>query len=615
MSITKLTGWLICDMLSIGLLTGCTGSIGSTGKNVSSSTTQAAEKKDTEPVGGNTHEALTITSSSGLDEFKELVHSKYPEINLEIIPYDGSNWPRFTRDQLIAGEMPDIYSTSLAWLTYPEEIKENLLDLSNYAFTDLYDPTLLSQQEVDGGLYLLPSNYYVYCIAYNKTLFDKHGWNVPNSFEELESLAPAIEEAGADLAATSTDTADTAFQYLCSLADTIDLSSIKGVKWQREFLNGTASAKEGFGEALDYMEEWISLGMLEGSDACGGKRAFDVFAEGNTAFMIGGVDRWTQNADGTGDQYAPMPYLSRNGTNNMYITTIAKNFGLNAALAEPGNEQKLKDALHVMEVLSTAEGQNAFSHLNSTCLSSLRAWDVEADNPFAPCMDLLAAGHSAPVIYAGWEVFLSQIGQKLLTYLDGNCTKEDVLNFADKALRSYRLDGIHTYSDVPRAYTPEETAVLVGKIFGEAADADLAMISLNVMRNDGRIQNSAGVNGYILPLPLTEERIVSFLPTGWNGTIQTVTLTGRQIHAFTEEGYVCEKDGETASFPYVLTIRGGGTLDDDTEYTAVVCGMSREMEAVGYASDSGIVGLQAFEHYFDSHGNPKMSEELLLWNR
>ncbi len=613
----KLTSWLVYGMLSIGLLTGCKSTNDGAGKHVSEDRTGTDGRTAalaTGNTGGATHEALTITSNSGLDEFQELVHAKYPEIRFEILPYAGSNWSRHTSDQLLTGNLPDIYTAGDAWQSYPKEVTTRLLDLSNYAFTELYDPTLLTQQDVDGGLYLLPSDYYVFYIAYNQTLFEKMGWDVPNSFRELQALAPDIREAGVDLAVTDASSADMVFQYVCALADTIDLSSIKGVKWQRNFLAGDANAAEGFGDAMDYLEQWVDLGMIEGSGATAGESAFEQFAEGKTAFLVGEVSRWTQNKDGSGDRYAPMPYLSKDGTNNMYVTTIAQYFGLSADLASPGNEQKLTDALHVMEVISTPEGQRAFTQTNSISLPSLRKWTVETDNPLSACMGLLSAGQSAPAIYAGWEGFLSHIGQKVLTYLDGACTKEEVIAFMDTVCGAYLSNGTYAYATVDQDYSTEEVAILVGKVFGEAVDADVALVSVNALRAGGAVQNDAGVNGALPALPLTEERIVSFLPTGWSGTIQTVTLTGAQIRHLKKEGYVCEKDGKIASFPYVATVRGGKEMRDDRAYVVAICGIGEELKKTGRVTDSGIVGLQAFKDYFRHQEQPILARESLLWN-
>ncbi len=562
---------------------------------------------------GRGHEPLTILATADVDRLKEVVKEKYPEIVLEVVPYIGKNWSRFTCDQMITGDMPDIYNTTLAWLNYPDAMKENLIDLSTYAFTDNYDPTLLSQQELDGGIYLLPSKYSVYSCAYNKTLFDKHGWKAPESFEELKALAPKIKKAGVRLSVTNTMNAGVGFQYVCNLADTIDLSSLKGVQWQKDFLSGKADAAEGFGEAMNYMQEWIDLGMIEGSDALDGKAAFEIFAEGNTAFAIGGVDRWTQNEDGTGDVYVPMPYLSRDGSKNMYVTMQSKNFGLSKKLEEKGNEQKLEDALHVMEILSTIEGQNTFYDAITTNISSLRDWEVDPASPYASCIEDMKNGHTAPLLYTGWEGILAQVGGNVLDYMNGKYTKEEVLGTMDKLRDDWLEKGVNAFSEVDRKYDQKETAQLVGRIFGDAAGADCALISLNTAVDNCAIQNGSGINGYIMPLPLTDERIVSVIPTGWSDNIMTVTLTGSRIREYAKKGYKIESDGKSAVFPYELFVKGGEELSDENEYTVVVCGADDELSAEGNIQDSGIQGLQAFKDFFDKNGNPAMSEELLEW--
>lgn len=594
MKLNKITSIIICSAMAVTSVSGCA----------------KGENKDEK----KTHEPITITSDTDVDSLAALVHKKYPDVVLEVAPYIGKNTSAYTSDQLITGEMPDIYVTSLAWVNLGKEMKEHLIDLSGYEFTDCYDPNLLSQQEIDGALYLLPSNYNLISMAYNKTLFEEHGWKVPESFEEVKELAPEIEKAGVDLAVTNSELAGNGFQYMCNLGDTLELSSIKGRQWQKDFLSGNSTAEEGFGDALDYMEEWMDIGLLEGVDSLGGKPAFETFAEGNTAFYLGTAVRWTQNEDGTGDVFVPMPYLSRDGSNNMYITLQSKNFGLNKSLEKPGNEQKLEDALHVMEVLSTVEGQDTFKTAVSSSISSLLDWRIDESSPFAPCMELLNAGQSSPLIYDGWDAFLAELGQYILEYINGEHTKQDVLNETERLLKQSLENGAFVYSEVDRQYSTEETAMLVGRIFGTETDADCALISYNKLVGNGSIQNSDGVNGTILPLPLTDMRIVSVIPTGWNDTIKTVTLTGSQIKEYAEKGYCIERDGKSAVFPYVFTVKSNKELDDTTTYKVAVCGADTQMQTDGNIQDSGVEGLEACKKFFEERNYPPVSDELLNWS-
>ena len=47
-----------------------------------------------------------------MSAFIDIVHEKYPEINLEVIPYSGKNYTAYVKAELAADDMPDIYTTS-----------------------------------------------------------------------------------------------------------------------------------------------------------------------------------------------------------------------------------------------------------------------------------------------------------------------------------------------------------------------------------------------------------------------------------------------------------------------------------------------------------------------
>ena len=152
------------------------------------------EKEVTESTNGE-HEPITIMSANkDYTGFIEYVKSVYPEINIEVVPYRGANTTQYMYDQLYTGHMPDIYTTTQMFTCY-DKYAEHLIDLSKYDFTSCYNEARIAQYELDGKIYLLPTDYDVIGLAYNASLFEREGWEVPTSFEELEALAPVIKEA------------------------------------------------------------------------------------------------------------------------------------------------------------------------------------------------------------------------------------------------------------------------------------------------------------------------------------------------------------------------------------------------------------------------------------
>lgn len=153
------------------------------------------------------HAPITIMSANKDDSgFFEYVKSVYPEIDIQIVPYRGANTTQYMFDQLHTGHMPDIYSTTQMFTCY-DKYPEHLIDLSKYGFTSKYK-------------------------------------------YELEALAPVIEAAGYTLSDCTTSLPGFGFQHLCNIADTTFLRSIEGIKWQRDFLagNATAAALRGLGK-------------------------------------------------------------------------------------------------------------------------------------------------------------------------------------------------------------------------------------------------------------------------------------------------------------------------------------------------------------------------------
>lgn len=120
-----------------------------------------------------------------------------------------------------------------------------------------------------------------------------------------------------------------------------------------------------------------------------------------------------------------MPFLSEDGTRNTFVLNVNRYVGLNKHLEEAGNEQKLEDALHVMEVLSTVEGMQALNSLYSdTPLLPLKDHTVNSNGYYADIQDQINSGATAPLIYNGWENIIVAIGESMISFVTGESTLE-----------------------------------------------------------------------------------------------------------------------------------------------------------------------------------------------
>ena len=558
------------------------------------------------------HEPITMLSAfMGTNKFVDLVHEKYPEINLEIIPYSGANMTGYVSDELKTGNLPDIYVTTI-YAPGQEDLSDRLIDVSGYDFTNNFAEARLRDVSDNGSIYLLPAFFSCLGITYNKTLFDKHGWAVPATFGELEELASKAEEAGCTLAVDQLKLPGYGFQYFCNIMDAGFLNTLDGRKWQNDFLSGGATFK-GSSEmmsAISALDKWRDVGMLCGDSSMSAGEAKKQMAQGNTLFMLGASNSFTK--DQTTDEFGLMPYLSEDGTQNALILNVSRYFGLSKRLEDEGNEQKLQDAVHVMEVMSSIEGMSALTTgLEDSTLLPFRDYTISPTSYYKQIEDDLNAGMTAPFIYAGWDNVIVPVGEVMLSYIAGTATTDDVAEAFDASQPLLKDDSAVTVTRAVETLDTDACARLVGIAFGKASGADLSLISTNKWYAiDGGFDslNKSGVSGSIFPMNVKGQEIVAILPTGWSGDIETVTLGGKRIKELVETGY--DRNGQV--YPYVLVAPEGFAIDDDAAYTVAICGASDEVAEEGNLTDTGIVGLDAATEYLSQFETLSASD--LVWD-
>ena len=541
----------------------------------------------------NEHEAVTILAPYlECDRLADLVHEKYPEVNLEILSYSGANTTQYLQNMLAADDLPDI-CTQTVYDPNINDMSDKMIDLSSYDFTDNYVESRLQDVSDDGAIYMLPSAYSCIGITYNKTLLEEHEWELPKSFADLENLAEEAKAAEVQLCLAQIAYPGYGFQYMCNIADTAFLGTFQGKQWQKDYLTGKANVSDtqGMMDCMEYIQKWKDLGMftMNEKNPKSDDETRNEFMEGNTLFLLGSKNGIGETDD-TKDQFGLMPYLSEDGSQNVYILNVTRYHGLSKKLEE--NPQKLEDALKVMEILSSVEGTTAIydeSKLKSSLLP-FKDWNAD-DTYYGDIADEINAGNTAPLIYAGWENTLVTTGNLMLEYIQDQATLEDVVNQLDMDQDSVVNNKPEVITTTTETISQESCAKLIGKSFMEATKSDAALISLGEwIHGNGIDQNQAGVNGKLYAQDITEADICTILPTSWYGTIQTAELTGKDIKKLCEDGYNAAGTGNT--YPYVLV--NDKELEDGKTYQVAICGADENITL----NDSGIVGMDAAKDYF-----------------
>lgn len=523
---------------------------------------------------------LTWTAWGGYEAFRALAKEAYPEIEWELEPYDGANRTGYSWAQMRAGDIPDLFVTSQ--ILDGELAKERLADLSNYEFVDHLPTAILDQVSVDGGIYLLPVTYGMYGIFYNRTLMEEHGWQLPANFDELEALCARIREAGLIPGVAGTQLTGNTFSALFNLAKTDWLTTPAGVAWERDFLAGNATAAGRWEGTMEYAQRYLDIGMFttDPEDRGNPEMILDYLGNRKAVFCTAVMTVNITELPKTGDRLGMMPYIGEDGSKNVYMYSPTSYIGLSKRLTEPGNEEKLADALKLLSLLYSPEGQAAFISDQTPCvLSVLDSMVLPEDALIYDAQQATREGRAFPMTYAHWENVLADMGQAFKEWFRGEngmdgpkcIARMDELQRAS-AERSENLYFCESTAD----FTLQETGLLLGKALGSAVKADAALIPIGTSYHEGSALRACAT-GRLYAGKINADVAATILPA-YIHEYARMTMTGAQLKELAAAGFDAFGDGE--AFPYVLAMKGGGEPEDDKTYQVALI-------ANGYTEEIG----------------------------
>lgn len=499
-------------------------------------------------------------------KFLELAKEKYPDIELEFISYTGGNRTGYSWAQMRAGDIPDIFITSQ--ILDKDLAKEHLVDLSGYPFINDLPTSVLDQISLDGEVYLLPVNYAMYGIFYNKTLMEEHKWEVPSDFAELKALCEEIRQEGLIPGVIGTQLTGGPFSTVFNLAKTDWFTTFEGVKWEQDFLAGDAAAKGRWEDTMDYVKQYIDIGMFhtDPQDINNPELLLSYLGNRQAVFCTAVQTVNITEFPETGDKLGMMPFISKDGGKNIYMYSPSFYFGLSSRLTEPGNEKKLEDAVKLLSLVYSEEGQAAFIDETTPCvMSTLNSTVVPEDALIYDARQAFLEGRAFPMTYTGWEPVLPDIGQAYKEWLRSENDMDGTKCIArmDELMQQHLDQSDHIYfCESTEDFTLEETGRLVGKALGSQSGADAAMIPLGEF-HEGGVEISSGITGKLYAGKINQD-IVSTICPGTDGEYTVMSMTGAEAKELAKAGF--DAAGDHNPFPYLLVTKGGAELKDDESY-------------------------------------------------
>lgn len=581
-------------------------------------------------------DALTVHVRYG-STTEAILREQFPDIPFVFSYYDGKNPTSDMQMHVQHHDISDIYIGSLP--LNEKDATENLLDLSGYNFCNNYEPSILNQYDINGKIYQVPAPLIVRCIAYNKDMFAAHGWQEPQTFDELVALCAQIRAETDDITPIVFGGAGVGYYFttMTTFAQTEYLHTLEGKAWERDYLAGKAKAADGFGSGIQMTQQLIDAGAFDYSKNASywDAEIFKTYMENDEAamqFVWGGQDELLGLLEERGAKYGFMPFRNYRGdaflgTNVMYSIGLSKN------LAEPGNEAKLKNALRVMEWFSTEDGQNQLSNLSARVVYPIKnTKNEQMSKQFHDLWYENLDGIKAPMLYVGYEDVLVQAGEYIAEAMNGEHDLSGLASMIDE-LHQLGLQRKNAAGSFTQSFTHQETVQMMAEILHSRGDSDITLVSDGARVGD--VRNMAGVHSRFYEGDLYYDWLSIFIPGchNYENKMMQLTLTGAQIQELLEQGkhmvryaddnntYAVAEDDTaiaTARYDYYWTgmtveMKNGKvtamTLSDGTpvepEHTYTVSFAEGDYmdttAAAGHPVDLGYTVIDVFSEYLQQH--------------
>jgi ABC-type glycerol-3-phosphate transport system substrate-binding protein len=328
---------------------------------------------------------IVLKPSTDASQFKTLLEQKLAAPNTpdDIYICHDIPWQYLSSLNLIADLTNDLYGQSIYYDTNN--------DFQAIKFQDLVASSSLSTAMFNNKFYKVPLIQGVGGIAYNKTLFDQYGWEIPTTYEELLALCNTIYKSDA----VNSD-GDKVYPFVFSGSETYLWDGLINAWWKQ--LAGEEEFKRGWNPGADDMEiydpsvypyhlqayqAWYDLVCLNkdkfvtpGSEGLTYLEADMAFAAGQGAMMP--ATCWISNEIGAdmkadfgceiGMMAAPLLADAKTDENGKAITCVYDTAGRDSiVVAERGNKQL---AIEFLKWLAFEENNELFpKNVDGICMA------------------------------------------------------------------------------------------------------------------------------------------------------------------------------------------------------------------------------------------------------
>lgn len=549
---------------------------------------------------------ITIGKYLAFDEepIEIFLETEFPEVDAVFVESNvGTEQIAYMSLEGAADRIPDLMFSSR---TAPEN--EFLYDLSAEEFCDRYNLSALTNISVEGKIYQLPLTNTMFGLAYNKTLFQEKGWEVPNTLEEFYQLCDDISAQGIRPMTTSYKYYRPVESLGFGLSYDSTFSTLEAQNSYHAFARGEISGKGVVEPMLEALQGLYERGIIMDEDftASATDRRQELYA-GEVAMLPCNLDLlalYRQEKPECEIDFMGFP-TNTPGERWMHMIPGVK---LSVAKASTEDSEQKELLLNIVDRLSTNEGHEAILQSISG-ISSLSSYQQNVNFGFGEVDECLAAGRIFFADYFASNEFIPTFKE----WITGKISMDEIRKALDEAapLNEIALAQEETIGTAEEEFTILDTSLFMADVMRENTGAQIALIPNNYFYKG----NFAKIFKGDITFP---QRFVLKNIDGENA-LTTYEITGANLKKLMEHPIIGEKEinamyacsGLAMEYaPWAdadknvisLTLADGTEIKDDQTYTVAawasaidesyLSGVVQEFPELGTSKDIMVAAIK-----------------------